>query len=389
MSTARMTAHRGVGVSLRGLPNDGFTEVWLTCSAAEVAGRPPQEYFADAAKLLSRRGVQPILEKVYGPLSARETLHRIRAEAWVDHGLDPDLPFTFIEGAPPDGGEFSGLQVWGIAPVDRDEIAVRTVRAGTVPARLWTGPGFRMLYLPQVRGNGLDGPLPAGVGAQAECMFVNAEAALRAQDFGWAGVVRTWIYLARLLDGYGDLNRVRTAHFAREGLGENARAGFFPASTGIQGRSLDEECFLSLLAVDGARARGFGVAPIAGSVRQPHAFSYGSAFSRGMTLSCGGRRTIHVSGTASIDSRGRTVHVGDAEAQSVETLLCIAALLEEQGASLDRISTATLFCKNREAHEAYRNVVRLLRIPEFPTLPVLADVCRPDLLVEIEAVATL
>ena len=108
-----------------------------------------------------------------------------------------------------------------------------------------------------------------------------------------------------------------------------------------------------------------------------------------MAFEIEGRRTVHISGTASINPAGDSIHVGDAELQSLETLLCIAAILEEQGGSLANITSATLFCKNRDAWEAWKRVSRQLQIPAFPKICVLADVCRHDLLVEMEVVAAI
>ncbi len=100
-----------------------------------------------------------------------------------------------------------------------------------------------------------------------------------------------------------------------------------------------------------------------------------------------GRKTVYVSGTASINSAGQTIYWEDAECQCIETLLSIAALLEDQGGSLESICSAVVFCKNQEVFDAYQRVACLLGIPHFPTVYVLADVCRSELLVEIEPVA--
>lgn len=127
--------------------------------------------------------------------------------------------------------------------------------------------------------------------------------------------------------------------------------------------------------------------PIITTPRQGPAFSYGSAFSRGMSLTLEDRKTVFISGTASIDSEGNTLYPGNTEMQCLETLVNIAALLEREGGRLHDIAMATLFCKSREVFTAYRNVMRWLQIPEIPTVYVQADVCRPDLLVEMEAVA--
>ena len=71
----------------------------------------------------------------------------------------------------------------------------------------------------------------------------------------------------------------------------------------------------------------------------------------------------------------------------VETLQDIAAILQDQGGGLDSICSATVFCKNREAYTAFRKLVGLGQIPAFPTVHVLAEICRPDLLIEIESTA--
>ena len=72
-------------------------------------------------------------------------------------------------------------------------------------------------------------------------MFTNAGLGLKAHGLTYRNVVRTWIYVARLLEWYDDFNRVRTAHYRLAGFGVEGGAAF-PASTGIQGHYEDEEC---------------------------------------------------------------------------------------------------------------------------------------------------
>lgn len=139
---------------------------------------------------------------------------------------------------------------------------------------------------------------------------------------------------------------------------------------------------MDLLAVEGP---GAVRTPIHATSRQEPAFLYGSAFSRGMSLEAGGLELVFVSGTASIDRSGATVHRGDPAAQIEETLLCVEAVLAARGRSLDDVGLATLFCKTPEVLRAYREVAP--RFGDLPVVPVLADVCRPELLVEIEAFA--
>ncbi|MEE9601814.1 MAG: RidA family protein, partial [Thermoguttaceae bacterium] len=320
---------------------------------------------------------------------AREEILNVRRTAFLDQGLDPALPITFVDGRSVFGSDFTGIQVWGIVPHDFEKMTVSTVsssRGG--PGRLWKGEDCRMLYLPFLEGSGPSGKLPGCATSQAECMFANANTELKANGFAYDQVVRTWIYLARILDWYGEFNRVRTMHHTSVGIGRDLRISVFPASTGIQGKCFkDEECFMDLLAIDSQKPGAVDIELIRHTSRQHQAFSYGSAFSRGVSLEMEGRKTVFVSGTASINTAGQTVHWDDAEAQCIETLLNIAALLEDHGGGLENICSAVVFCKNQEVFDAYQRVACLLGIPHFPTVYVLADVCRSELLVEIEPVA--
>ncbi|MFV2069288.1 MAG: RidA family protein [Pirellulales bacterium] len=371
---------------------DSFTEFYLTGTVdrGQATIESVETLYAEVADVLAENGIETIQEKIYGIGHAREAILATRKAAMLDRGLDPALPLTYVDGRPIDGSDFAGIHLWGIVPHGPNQTVTTTFDDRQRPAgRLWAGDDFRLLYLPFVRGEMSDGSLHSCVTGQAQRVFQNATAALSANGFSYAQVVRTWIYAARLLDWYGELNRVRTVHHDQAGLRKVRDRTVFPASTGIQGRSLDEECFMDVLAVDADESSPLAVRPIQHTSRQGQAFSYGSAFSRGMVFDIEQRRTVYVSGTASINPAGDTVYVGNPEAQSMETLLNLAAVLEVQGGSLRDICSAVVYCKNRETLDAYRTIAQLLRIPEFPAIYVEADVCRSDLLIEIEAVAVI
>lgn len=383
----------GCRLEVRASKRDSFTEFHVTATvegadAVENGRCAADDLIGQVAAELAKRRVQPIQEKFYGRREVRDDVLRHREDAYRRHGLDAEVPVTWIEGIPLGGSDFVGLQIWGVAS-HGGEICVRTVENPvTGRGRAWTGRGFEMLHLPAVRGTLPNGKLPAGPAAQAQQMFTNVELGLRAHGMAYTDVARTWIYASRLLDWYGELNRVRNGIYVPAGLG--AKDGVaFPASTGIQGRMGDEECLVDVLALKRHGAAGVVAEPIRCSPRQDQSFNYGSAFSRGMIFEIEGKKTLHISGTASINTAGASTHLGDAECQSLETLMSIAAILEAQGGSLHNITSATLFCKNQEAWAAWQRVTRLLQVPDFPKVCVLADVCRDDLLVEMESVAVI
>ena len=338
--------------------------------------------FGELAERIREDHIAPLQEKVYGPAAHVDTVLEVRRDVFTAAGLDADLPCTYTAGRQSEDLGLAGVQLWGVTAAPEAPLRVSTVRTPDgIAGRLLEAPDLRLLHLFAVHGNPGDEGLRVGVADQAQRMFQNADRALREQGFSFRHVVRTWIYLARLLDWYGEFNRVRTRFFESLGMTDDAT---FPASTGIQGTDGVGECLMDLLAVEGPAAR---VQAITDSSRQQRPMSYGSSFSRGLRLRCGDEDTVFVSGTASINATGQTLHCWQREAQVLETLLSVAALLEDQGAGLADVRLATLFCKDLETVDVFERVTRQLGITELPIIPVLADVCRPELMVEIEAMA--
>ncbi len=78
------------------------------------------------------------------------------------------------------------------------------------------------------------------------------------------------------------------------------------------------------------------------------AYDYGSAFSRGMRVDLNGITILLISGTASIDEAGRTVHVGDLRAQLRRTYDNITKLLAAEGATWHDIVRTTCYLRDIE-----------------------------------------
>jgi 2-iminobutanoate/2-iminopropanoate deaminase len=123
------------------------------------------------------------------------------------------------------------------------------------------------------------------------------------------------------------------------------------------------------------------------------AYAYGSAFSRGMRIDLNGLTILLISGTASIDETGQTVHVGDLRAQLRRTYDNITKLLASEGATWHDIVRTTCYLRDIERDYAAFNEerTRFYQDQHLDPLPastgIQAILCRPDLLVEIEAIA--
>ena len=118
-----------------------------------------------------------------------------------------------------------------------------------------------------------------------------------------------------------------------------------------------------------------------------------SSFSRGLRIDLNGLAILLISGTASIDEYGRTIHVGDFRAQLRRTYHNITKLLEAEGATWKDIVRTTCYLRDIERdYEAFNEErTAFFREQGLDPLPastgIQAILCRPELLVEIEAIA--
>lgn len=116
-------------------------------------------------------------------------------------------------------------------------------------------------------------------------------------------------------------------------------------------------------------------------------------FSRAVFAQLPGQELLFISGTASIVGH-QTLHVGDVAGQTRETLTNIAALVEAANAqarttsySLAELSLRA-YVRRAEDYPIVQEIVARQVGDDAPVVYVQADICRDDLLVEIEAMAS-
>jgi 2-iminobutanoate/2-iminopropanoate deaminase len=134
----------------------------------------------------------------------------------------------------------------------------------------------------------------------------------------------------------------------------------------------------------------------AGSVlNEAYDYPKPSSFTRGLRFDLGDKAMLMISGTASIDDSGSTVHVGDFRAQLWRTYRNITALLESEGATWHDIVRTTCYLRDIERDYKDFNEVRTafftwLGLQPLPaSTGIQARLCREDLLIEIEAIAVI
>jgi enamine deaminase RidA (YjgF/YER057c/UK114 family) len=95
-------------------------------------------------------------------------------------------------------------------------------------------------------------------------------------------------------------------------------------------------------------------------------------------------RRLLVSGTASIDPQGRTAHAGDVEAQTDLTMRVIHAILESRGMGWSDVCRAVAYVKHAKDAPVLGRYCAAHGIPPLPLVVTKAEICREDLLFEVE-----
>lgn len=216
-------------------------------------------------------------------------------------------------------------------------------------------------------------------GEQVRQVFNTMRAALEMFGFKFTDTIRTWFYIDHIQDWYAEFNRVRTEFYTQDGIFNS----ILPASTGIgAGNPAGTALCADLLAIQPKNAMTrIEELP---SPMQPPATTYKSSFSRGIKIIEPGFEKLIVSGTASIGKDGKTEHVENPEGQIELTMDVIKAILETQGMGWNSIFRSIAYFTDKKFVPLFETCLKKKGIRRLPTAYVFADICRADLLFEIE-----
>jgi len=366
----------------------GRTFIVASVHGKEDAATATRTLYTMIADALYDKRIEIVHERIFGNLSVEPAVLRERKTALSERQVPADGAFTYVEGNPPWGEGLAGIIIHAVSLNSADN--VWTIMDGENPCgRGWRRNGPTYLLLQNINGQYDSSWENESRPFQVQQMLDRAERLLRENGASYGEVVKTWFYLPDILDWYAAFNKVRNEKYGEFGImpGPGDTRLLLPASTGIGVRTPSQATSaMDLLAlVDNGNS--FSRVKQLTSRGQLDAFRYGSAFSRGAVIHESDVSLIEVSGTAAIDQRGRSLYPGDIRSQVNCTLDKIKTLLGQEGGILTDICAATVFVKRPEYAEVFWEVAADRRLDNFPAVCVVADVCREELLFEIDAEA--
>ncbi|MEE4215442.1 MAG: Rid family hydrolase [Bacteroidales bacterium] len=215
--------------------------------------------------------------------------------------------------------------------------------------------------------------------SQAYSSFKLLGKILKDYTVSYSNLARTWLYLNDILSWYGDLNRARNDFFVEDKILE----GLIPASTGIGLDNIEGKCLLisafALTATDGKERVRMIDSPMQGD-----AVKYKSLFSRAVEITFKTSKRLVISGTASIDEEGNTLHKNSVVDQIEHSMKVVEAILLKEQYHWDNIVRAIAYFRDTQHIKHFRDYCMSGGIDTSCVLTVGGTVCRDDLLFEIE-----
>ena len=363
-----------VNLNTRIIESPAAVEIYISATPEKALPLQDQadQLFTAIGNTLRSKKAHILQERIYASHESIETIRQARSKVYAD--LDDGVSPSWLVGKEGTTGPFAGSQVYAIICEDKPQVITID---GKPCGRILRTNGHTLLTL-----SGICAPQFAQPTDQARACLEKAESALKQFKATFFSVARTWVWLKDILSWYDDFNRVRNEFFTERGLiGKDSRQSM-PASTGIGLSSADGgKCAIDLIATLGPKGSPQFL-PAVG--KQQCALDYGSAFSRASRAITPGTETVFVSGTASIDASGATTHIGDPVGQINATIDNVRAVLADMNCTDQDVVHTVAYCKTTEVEKIFNGLKSDL---PWPLVTTICDICRADLLFEMEATA--
>ncbi|MDP6546149.1 MAG: RidA family protein [Phycisphaerae bacterium] len=363
-TTATVNRETAPGMQLVSLKSSSIEELFIT---ADLRGRDLAGVVQNVMNVVKDKNATVVTQTIFAPMGQDNSSVSEGKEAIGEC----DWPVTWIDSGHRNGSPLGGMHIHAVSGADIERIILDDRTVGSV----FQDDSARYCYL----GDLWSGDRSASRTEQADQTFDMMEAAIKLGGMEFSNIVRTWLYLDELLQWYDPFNRVRDDFFRQRGVFD----ALVPASTGISGANPAGAAVIA--GAMGVQVLNDSVtaSPLPSPLQCP-ALEYGSSFSRAIELSQPHCKRVVVSGTASIEPGGKTVYLDDVPGQIDLTMRVVFAILESRGASWSDVTRAIAYFKCEQYRQDYVKYCDENEIPDMPTIITENDICRDDLLFEIE-----
>jgi enamine deaminase RidA (YjgF/YER057c/UK114 family) len=368
----------------------------------EKSGNPGEEWRQCLKQIIYKRetGFRLIKLNVFANLPDYETYIKVSREIGktIQNAFGNECPVFNITVHPPE-------EPWKITVeagyADSVSCDITTNFWNSIPYVVCTSDSGKEIW---AGGLGL-GLFPLDTRKAAEAGFEQMRTVLHSEGMSFDHLVRQWNYIGNILEtkneyqNYQVFNEVRNEYYQKYRTIHG-----YPAATGIGmklgGVTYDfcavmSDSDVTVKSIDNpnqVNAYEYGQQVLKGISAEGKPVKHAPQFERALLLAGKKRSTLFISGTASIIGQD-TIGIEDVEKQTVVTIDNINKLIDQKriwqmtGSSDSKEENMLLlrvYVKNQKDFEKVKSVCNE-RFPGIPAVFIESDICRDDLLVEIEA----
>lgn len=254
-----------------------------------------------------------------------------------------------------------------------------------------------------ITGGILPPDLSAAPSTQANAVFAQLETILKRENFPLNSIVRQWNYIENISLFTNDYQNYQAFNDSRSHFYEKTEWPLgFPAATGIGTQS--GGIMVEVIASTGSElinkaldnplqiaAHKYSQEVLLGALDPCTQQRTTPKFERGRIIGLAGRQTIYISGTAAI--RGETSLIADDVTEQTRITMeniehLIAPVMPTDSGTSFEYKLLRIYVKNPSQMEEVRSYMKS-NYPEVRKIYICADICREELLLEIEGIASL
>ncbi|SFS07493.1 Rid family hydrolase [Anaeromicropila populeti] len=366
-------------MQIKQIEYDKYYKIYITLNniTKEISDDDVKEMY----QYIKNNKISVIYENYYGDIEILTTYKEKRKNILEEQSLK-DFPVLYLQGSSCKQHQLAGISLMGVIKKDLfcnyikvEYIENQNVKVGTVIKYEKT----EELYLMSIVGDE-DCRKRKSFKEEMDSLYKNMVYLIEQHGFSQRDIYRTYFYLKDLLIDYAEFNNSREKYF-RENFKEIT---WYPASTCIMGNSIYHDRAVSNIWA--IKSENMDIVEVMHSGRQCEALDYKKLFSRGVLLTNMNKR-CYISGTASIGETGDTLFIDDYKKQIDQTFECVQNLLRSKEMDFDKIVSCHAYLKKKEFESYFIEKMEIVSAQFFPVVCVIADVCRDDLLFEMDIVA--
>ena len=350
------------GTTIQG---EKITEYYLTVK--QVSNESILSLFERPANYLAEQKAKIVKMDVLGAIA----FFRECRDALINTFPSINRPVNYIDGKSCFNHKIAGMQIYAVSGV-----AVKTIRLNSIPVgSVFDNDYAKCCFL----GNLHSANTTETREVQTEQTLGKMETALQSAGMEMTDLVRTWFFNENIPEWYKEFNSIRSKIYKEKHIFDR----FLPASTGIGGDNPNHSALIAGAIAIKPHSQNVKIKEVT-SPLQCSAYYYKSSFSRAVEVLMPDHRHLIISGTASIDSAGNTVHVNNVEAQIDLTFRVVEAILKSRCMNYSNVMRAIAYFKRRQDAPALTKYCKKYGLTQSIVLVGNNDVCRDELLFEIE-----